>query len=282
MVAAAKKVSPWHYVGSGDAGHEPLILLHGFTGSGGMWSEIVASLDSDFYCIAPDLPGHGETMVPDDIANYRMPRVADMLAEFAESLGLRQAIVWGYSMGGRLALLYTTLFPGRVSRLILESASPGLADATVRQERKESDDRLAAEIESNGIAAFVEQWEAHPLFERHRALPEPKQAQMRAIRLANKPEGLALSLRGMGTGTHEPLHERLAEIQVPTLILAGEHDEKFRLIGRHMAETMPSATYRVVPKAGHTTFWEQPEACLRIVRPFLHGEEPPDLLPSGK
>lgn len=281
MTGPAERVTSWHFEDSGNSESAPLVLLHGFTGCGQVWSEIVASLRTDFRCIAPDLPGHGKSQVGDDIAQYQMPHVADTLAELLANIGLSKTAVWGYSMGGRLALMYATMYPDRVSRLILESASPGLADPAERRQRQESDERLASEIESKGIAAFVAKWEAHPLFQYQRVLPESKLVRMRAIRLAQTTEGLMMSLRGMGTGAQEPLHDRLSRVSVPTLILVGEKDEKFRAIGTQMAKVMPSATYRVVPGAGHTTFWEQPEACLQIAPPFLLGEEPPDLLPGG-
>ncbi len=283
MIAqATDQGAQWHYEESGAAGREPLVLLHGFTGCAQSWSEIVARLCSDFRCIAPNLPGHGRTVVSEDIADYRMPHVAATLANLLTEIGLPKTMVWGYSMGGRLALMYASMYPERVSRLVLESASPGLSDPVERQQRQESDEQLATEIERGGIGAFVETWEDHPLFRLQRRMPESKQTQMRTIRMANTAAGLAMSLRGMGTGAQEPLHDRLAQLNMPTLILAGEEDAKFRAIGKQMAAAIPSATYRIVPGAGHTTYWENPEACLKIVRPFLHGEEPPDLHLTGE
>lgn len=282
MTGHDEPAAAWHFEDSGDAERTPLVLLHGFTGCGRLWSEMVASLRSEFRCIAPDLPGHGKTQAGDSISAYQMPHVAAQLAHVLSSVEPQQTAVWGYSMGGRLALAYAIMFPERVSRLVLESASPGLADPTERRQRQESDERLAMDIEAKGVAAFVATWEAHPLFQYQRVLPESKLVRMRAIRLANTAMGLAMSLRGMGTGAQEPLHARLASLSVPTLILVGEKDDKFRAIGAQMARVIPSATYRVVPGAGHTTFWEQSEACLKIVRPFLLGEEPPDLLPERK
>jgi len=271
----------WHYEDSGD-GREPLVLLHGFTGCGAVWAEIVASLNDEFRCIAPDLPGHGRTQLSRDLAMFRMRHTAETLGQLLAGLGLQKTMVWGYSMGGRLALMYATMFPDRVSRLVLESASPGLADPIERQKRQESDEQLAKTIEADGSEKFVNQWETHPLFALQRELPVAKQERMRAIRLANTAIGLAMNLRGMGTGAQESLHDRLPQLRVPALILVGEMDAKFRAIGEYMADCLPTAQLRIVPGAGHTTFWEQPGACLRIVRPFLRGEEPPDLLPGGK
>jgi pimeloyl-ACP methyl ester carboxylesterase len=57
-------------------------------------------------------------------------------------------------------------------------------------------------------------------------------------------------------------------------VLAGEHDAKFRALGERLAAAIgPSATFDVVPGAGHTAHLEQPAAFLRLVRPWLaaHG-----------
>jgi pimeloyl-ACP methyl ester carboxylesterase len=81
-----------------------------------------------------------------------------------------------------------------------------------------------------------------------------------ADRRRNTAAGLAASLRGTGTGTQEPLWDRLAEIGAPTLVLAGERDTKFRALAARLAAGIPGATFAVVPGAGHTAHLEQPAA----------------------
>jgi len=272
----------WHFAETGETARGTLVFLHGFTGSGDVWQEILTGLKTDFRCIVPDLPGHGRTLAPGDVTNYRLRNVADSLAKLLSAIGAEETLLWGYSMGGRLALQFATAFPQRLNRLVLESASPGIADADERWQRRQSDDQMADEIEALGVEAFIIKWESQPIFQSQLRLPAAKQDRMHDLRMTSTAAGLALSLRGMGSGAQEPLHDRLASMRVPTLILAGEGDNKFRTIGLDMARAMPAATYRVVPNAGHTTFWEQPEACLEIVRPFLLGDEPPDLLSEGR
>ena len=64
----------------------------------------------------------------------------------------------GYSMGGRLALHVALALAGRVRRLVLIGASPGIADAGARAERAAADERLAGEVEAMTIEAFAERW----------------------------------------------------------------------------------------------------------------------------
>ena len=79
-------------------------------------------------------------------------------------------------------------------------------------------------------------------------------------RLRNTAAGLAASLRSTGTGTQEPLWDRLGEVTCPVLVLVGEHDEKFTALGRRLAAGLPDATMTVIADAGHSVHLEQPVA----------------------
>src|SRR5215218_8615749 len=82
----------------------PLVLLHGFTGSGASWARHILAYAREFTCIAVDLPGHGLTESPADPARYAMERVVEDLAALCGQLGFERTAWLGYSMGGRLAL----------------------------------------------------------------------------------------------------------------------------------------------------------------------------------
>jgi 2-succinyl-6-hydroxy-2,4-cyclohexadiene-1-carboxylate synthase len=158
-------------------------------------------------------------------------------------------------MGGRVALHAALAYPGRVKALVLIGATAGLDSASDRQQRRTADDRLATRIESIGVPSFIDQWLANPLF---KGLTDD-QAQGED-RLRNTPEGLAASLRSTGTGTQEPLWDRLSEIDIPVLVIAGERDDKFRVIGKRLADGISKSTFDVIPDAGHSVHLEQPAA----------------------
>lgn len=219
-----------------------------------------------------DLPGHGST--PDPPPDYDVARLADDLGRVLDREGLRWAAWMGYSMGGRMALAAAVLRPRRVERLILESASPGLAGRDARMRRRRSDeelarrllegDRLGADLES-----FVDDWMALPLFASQRKLPDEVLDRERRRRLRNRPSGLAAALRTLGTGAQPSFWDRLDEVECPTLLLAGEEDEKYVGLGREMAAALPDARLRVVRRAGHTVHLERPTRWLQVVRGFL-------------
>ena len=169
-------------------------------------------------------------------------------------------------MGGRLALFLALQYPQRFGALILESASPGLVDDGARAARRRRDCDLADSIETNGIAAFVEYWEGLPMW------LSQSDAQIRAQRpqrLANRPRGLANCFRGMGTGAQPNLWGELPNLRVPTCLIVGERDLKFRRTNQLMAAAMQQASLSIIPTAGHNTHLENPGAFCRTLRSFL-------------
>jgi 2-succinyl-6-hydroxy-2,4-cyclohexadiene-1-carboxylate synthase len=246
-----------------------LVMLHGFTGSAAGWGcqlDILAAYG--LRVIALDLLGHGQSDAPDDPQRYAIEHCQqDILAALRE-LGVSKgkAILLGYSMGGRIALY--TAFSGFFRALILESASPGLEDPAEREQRRISDEALAASIEHEGVQAFIERWEKLPLFDSQKTLPLECRETLRRQRLQNRAAGLTQSLRGVGTGVQPSLYARLPTLQIPVLLIAGELDTKFITIARHMAQALPQSQLRIIPGAGHTVHLERPEEFGSLVGDF--------------
>lgn len=236
---------------------QTMVLLHGFTQTGRSWEPTIAALGERYRALAPDIRGHGAAAGarPVDVPSVH----ADVLALAPERFALA-----GYSMGGRIALSLA-LSPagrGRISRLVLVGASPGIADPEERRARRAADDALADRIEGQGIEAFASHWSSLPLFADQ---PAPVAAAAHAMRLAQSPAGLAAALRGLGTGAMAPLWERLPELEIPVRLVAGERDAKFRAIAERMAEALPAADLHVVPGAGHAVQLEAPRALAEIL-----------------
>jgi 2-succinyl-6-hydroxy-2,4-cyclohexadiene-1-carboxylate synthase len=166
--------------------------------------------------------------------------------------------------------------PDRVSALILESASAGIQDAHDRQQRAEADLALARRIVKIGVEDFVAEWEQLPIWESQRTLPVELLRLQRDIRLRNSAVGLANSLRGMGQGAQPSYWDRLGEIDVPVLLMAGALDRKFVGIAGQMGVRIADATLSVVPEVGHAVHLERPDEFLVDVRGFLARCERPD------
>jgi 2-succinyl-6-hydroxy-2,4-cyclohexadiene-1-carboxylate synthase len=247
----------------------PLLLLHGFTGSAATWAPFLERLGPQFRTLAPDLIGHGRSDSPPDGERYAIERCVGDLLAILDMLEVERADVLGYSMGGRVALHLACAARGRVGALVLESSSPGIADAAERAARVAADEALAESIERDGLAAFVERWERLPLFASQSSLPHEARARLRAQRLRNDPRGLANSLRGMGAGSQEPLWEQLPALNIPTLLIAGELDAKYCALAGQMQALLPNARSAIVPGAGHAVHLEQPQLFMGNVLEFL-------------
>lgn len=259
----------WAGAGGVAGNGPPVVLLHGFTGSAAAWGEAIpGGLARPVLLV--DLPGHGPGARPDHLAGLGFLAALDLLLEsVAPHLDGGPADWVGYSMGGRIALALALRHPGRVRRLVLESASPGLATARERAARKRRDEALARRIESGGLAAFVDEWMAQPLFRSQAALPAEVRDEARRIRLGHDPEALAEALRVLGTGVQPSFWDELGRLAVPTLLLTGSGDPKFRALARQMHEALPRAEHEEVAGAGHAVHLEAPGAWLRVVRSFL-------------
>ncbi len=254
-------------IGSGDA----LVALHGFSGSAADWRPLRPLLDAGLRLVVVDLIGHGRSDAPVEVEPYDPMRCVDDLVGVIDALGIERAHWLGYSMGGRIALALAITRPQRVDRLILESASPGLAESFARQQRHAADAALALSIEADGMELFVDRWMAQPLFASQARLSASERAAARAARLLQRPHGLANSLRGMGTGSQPSFWEELPLLEPETLLICGALDTKFCGIAAAMAERATRARVAVIADAGHATHVEQPEEFAAHVKAFLSG-----------
>ena len=262
-----------------ERGHgQPLLLLHGFTGRGSGWGAHATAFARHFRVIVVDLPGHGRTRPSDPVRGVRPSRVsvertADDLATILAWADATPAHVLGYSLGARIALRLAIVHPEGVRRLVLESPSAGIAAPAERAARRVADAALADRLERDGMETFVDAWERQPIFAGHAAIPVLRAARLRAERLSNTPAGLALSLRGAGQGSMEPLHDRLASVRIPTLVIAGALDPIGLARAEMVAAYVPGARLEIVPGAGHMPHLESPARFRSLTLDFLQ-EEP--------
>jgi len=232
-----------------------VVLAHGFGQDRHCWGPMVSHLSERYEVMAVDLPGHGEA----PRLRASLPAAARLLAD----TGGRGAYV-GYSMGARHALRVAIDRPDDVDRLVLISGTPGIADHHEAKERAERDELLAARIESDGVASFVDEWLDQPMF-----LGLPPEHRFEEIRRAADAVGLATSLRLAGTGAMPSMWDRLRRFPRPVLAVVGEHDARYVGIADRMSEVLPSAEVMIVPDAGHAPHLEQPDAVLAAVSVFL-------------
>ena len=244
----------------------PIVLLHGFTGSTATWQPFIEAYKDNIQVIAIDLPGHGRTDTP---LGKSMEECCWDLKQLFHYLQLDKFHLLGYSMGGRTALSFAMMYPKHVQSLVLESSSPGLAATEDRALRIEKDEKNARRIEVDGLEAFVDFWEAIPLFASQRHLPIGARQTVRRERMNQSESGLAGSLRLMGTGRQPSWWNDLHRLNIPVLLLAGAYDEKFIKTNLAMNKQLPNSTVEVIDHAGHAIHVEQSNIFGRIVIGFI-------------
>ncbi|NEQ40087.1 MAG: 2-succinyl-6-hydroxy-2,4-cyclohexadiene-1-carboxylate synthase [Okeania sp. SIO3I5] len=243
-----------------------ILLLHGFMGSSDDFIEVIPQLSKKFCCLTVDLPGHGKTRVFGSEEYYNMPNTAIALIGLLDDLKIEKCYLFGYSMGGRLALYLAINFPTRFEKIILESASAGLKSKVERSLRYESDLKLVDKLENSNYEEFLSNWYSQALF---KSLKEHNNFdKVRKRRLENNPLELAKSLRNLGIGNQPSLWGKLLNHQIPTLLMVGEYDHKFQAINTEMAELCQVAKVKIIPESGHNIHWENPREWVESIINF--------------
>lgn len=244
-----------------------LLMLHGFMGDHHAFRHLIEPLSAFCNPVTVDLVGHGQTAKPEDSSRYQEQRqVADILA-LIDNLGLSTCYLYGYSMGGRLALKIALNSPHLFNGLILESINCGIENEADRIKRKKKDIERAEAIKKN-FSAFLNKWEKLELFDS--PLPEDDELKrdyykMQASQLA---PALAASLLGFGTGVMKPTCNQLDNLNLPVLLIAGSADKKYQKLNKTMAKKLDNGTFQSL-KAGHRVHLDNPRELITHIQKFI-------------
>jgi 2-succinyl-6-hydroxy-2,4-cyclohexadiene-1-carboxylate synthase len=261
-------MSVWPYHALGRPQQPPLLFLHGFMGCGADWLPLAGALADHFYCLMPDLPGHGRHLELSLDQPLHFQDIVLSLEHFMDKLALEQVRLVGYSMGGRLALYTAVTLPERVRALILEGANPGLAEEQARRQRASLDDGYAELLLTEGVDRFLDRWYNLALFSSLKGRPALLE-KLKAGRRQNDPRWLAKIISELSPGRQPPLWERLEKLSMPVLFMAGALDTKYAALALELKERLPQAEVALIPGASHNTHLEQPELFIRQLRAFL-------------
>jgi 2-succinyl-6-hydroxy-2,4-cyclohexadiene-1-carboxylate synthase len=260
-----------------------LVLLHGWLGSSLDWEPVAALLPSRVTVLAIDLPGHGDSPAwsVEEISFERVCAAVFATVENAtEALKeCHTTIVAGYSLGGRIALQLARAYPSKLSGLILLSAHTGLTSEVQRAERSAHDRQLALQVASASgdeisWEHFVRRWYDLPIFRSLAEKPELREeiVQRRLLTPPIHPD-LLLSALSLGNqppllGEENPSSNQLKPFPVPTLLVAGEKDDKYRELFRDVS-TITGSPVVTLDSAGHAVLAEAPAGVARAIGDWI-------------
>ncbi|MBI4300480.1 MAG: alpha/beta hydrolase [Chloroflexi bacterium] len=245
---------------------EPLVLIHGHTADLRMWAGQVTVFARRYRVITYDVRDHGRSEAPRD--GYNWPTYAADLRDLLRHLNIDSAHLLGLSMGGGIAIQLALDYPDMARSLIL-------ADAGVEGFHYSSDFADALEgfgeiARREGIRAVMEKvWLPHPVFDGIRRHPQAF-ARLREMVLTFRGEEY-LHAQPYRLNP-KPQIDRLGEIRVPTLIIAGSDDmDDFKLLAECVHSCIEGSALRYIAGAGHMVNMEQPQAFNEAVMAFLEG-----------
>lgn len=245
-----------------------VIFLHGFMGSSQNFSDLMQPLSSFCNPVTIDLLGHGKSEGAE--LHYRFSnneQVADLTKLISEQLRI-PIYLYGYSMGGRMALQLVLHRPDLYRGLILESSTFGIENDSERQARQSLDARRADQIMGN-FSGFLKDWRNKPLFQNGSTSPETEQ-QLYELQKKQNPLWIANALLGFGTGTMPDVKSRLKEIKIPVQLIAGQADSKFVQIAQLMNKKIPNCRLKLVKNAGHRVHLDQPARIVETLKNYLN------------
>ncbi len=250
---------------------EPILFVHGLGGSWRNWLENLPHFGRHHRAIALDLPGFGESPMPRWPID--IPAYGRLISEFCEELGIdRLAALVGNSLGGFVATEAVLGDQHRFERLVLvDAAGLSLVDASRRQVNATW---KAMRLATSRLAQPRHTWFARPRGRRvafGRVIHEPERLAPELLREQIEPglnsPGLADALNSMvGYDTRS----RLAEIEIPTLIVWGREDRLVPLEAAYAyRRRIPHASLEILDRTGHLAMLERPQEFNGLLDKFL-------------
>lgn len=245
-----------HYLEAGPREAQRVVLfLHSLGADHRLWRPQVEALQSEVRILAPDSRGHGKS------TGGRQASVdiwVEDIHAVVEAAGVQRVDVVGVSMGGVQAMAYAHKYPGRVRSLVLADTFASLEEHLVE-----------GKVQATGGAALKMGMEAYAdlyIEQTLKGAAEADAARLREAIAGMDPESYAAAARACFSARLDGV---LPEIQAPTLVLIGAEDQKTPIeYSRRIAHAIPGAQLQVLPRAGHLSNLDNPEAFTQALRDF--------------
>ena len=245
-----------------------VLLIHGYTGNHRNWAlNVKAILAAGYRTLSPDNPGHGESSAPKSFEDYEFGRVADVLYELASGLDFEPAIVVGHSMGGAIAEEYALRHRAAVRALVLVGSAGG-ASGTERPSMAQHIDDLRDVFARGGMTTVFDRLAELGLRPELESMSDSMRRLVRSEFAKTSWPGYEFG--GLALRTRRETLTGLAELDVPTMIVHGDAESpELKRVSRDLEQTIRGSRRVVIPRAGHGTQIDAPDAFNRELLGFL-------------
>lgn len=229
----------------------PVVLIHGAGGNCFYWPAETRRL-LGFCVYAADLPGHGRSA---GRGRQSVGEYAEVVLNWVESLGLRQAVFVGHSMGSAIALSIALEFPQYVLGLGLLGSASRLPVAPVLMEN------IAHPATLSKAVSMIMSWSfASGAPKRLKVLAEKRLREVRQ----------SVLLGDFVACDSFNITDRLGEIAAPTLVMCGSQDRMTPMRkAQYLVDHIPDAHFEVIEDAGHMLMLEKPKQVAKILSGFM-------------
>lgn len=243
--------------------NRPIIFLHGFPYDHTMWSEQIAALSDDYYCMAYDIRGLGDSAVGD--GQFTMESFVDdlemMVEEFREG---EKPILCAFSMGGYIALRALERMEDKFSAVILCDTASNADDNHAKLERSD----VIRRINAQGLPTFSKNFIKKCYTDAYKK--EHKEVVNKRIAKSMKFNSIGVKGCLFAMLTRNDMTSFLPSITIPTLVMCGEHDGITPPVKmKAMAEQINGAEFVLIKNAAHMSVVENPEECNEAIKAFL-------------
>ena len=254
----------------GEVSQPNLVLLHGFLGTKADWLPLIPELSQHFHCICLDLPGHGDNQheLPSTLANGFEHCVQDIISRL-DRLGIESFYLYGYSLGGRIALHLAKAYPQRILSLWLESCHPGLTDTAEQAARSKNDNLWAKRLLSLSSRDFLQLWYQQAVFADMSDKARHALIAKRAALLDQHPkQTLKQIFLATSLARQASLWDAPESLGCECHFFAGSQDAKFTAIAKDWQAQQPIILHQI-EQAGHNIHQANPTAlvaCLSALK----------------
>jgi len=244
----------------------PTFFFHGFGGNSNSWSNILEKLNHNTFAI--DLPGHRKSDFLDINVKYTFNEWCNDFYFILNHLNITKVNICGYSLGGRLAMVFACRYKHMINSLIIESSSFGIENDVERYQRllndRENADKIKVDLDS-----FMDEWQANDLFKKQQQRNKLAWTLQNTARREHNSTQLSTSYLSFCLGNMPFIEDELMQLDFPIYYICGNEDNKYVKLGKRITYLNKNAHRYIIDNAGHNTHLEQPDLYAELLDGIL-------------